>query len=342
MRTPASAIALTIGLAFTTFSATALGESDSPDNFYQGKTVDLLVGHSAGGGYDTYARTLARHIGKHIPGHPEVLVKNVTGAGSLVLMNQISNSLPADGTVFATVNQGMAFEPLFGNEQAQFEPTDVVWLGSLAKGTSLCVSNRDSEVKTWQDLQSKTLTVGASGAGASTNIYPRVMAELFDFNFNIVTGYPGGNDILLAMERGEVEGRCSWLLSSARTQRPGWIEDEKVNILFQMALEKHPDLEDVPLIMDLAETDKQKKVLRLFLARQLIARPYIMPPGVPEERVAILRRAMAATAEDPAFLEEARKQSLSIDFVSGEEAQDLIVETYEYPDEIVDVIKRAM
>lgn len=342
MRTSASAIVLTIGLAFTTFSVTVLGETDSPNDFYQGKTVELLVGHSAGGGYDTYARTLARHIGKHIPGRPEVLVKNVTGAGSLVLMNQISNSLPTDGTVFATVNQGMAFEPLFGNEQAKFEPTDIVWLGSLAKGTSLCVSNGDSPVKTWRDLRTKTLTVGASGAGASTNIYPRVMAELFDFNFNIVTGYPGGNDILLAMERGEVEGRCSWLLSSARTQRPGWIEEKKVNILFQMALEKHPDLQDVPLVMDLAETEKQKKVLRLFLARQLIARPYIMPPGVPEERVTLLRRAMAATAEDPEFLEEAARQSLSIDFVSGEEAQDLIVETYQYPEEIVAVIKRSM
>ena len=168
------------------------------------------------------------------------------------------------------------------------------------------------------------------------------MAELFDFIFNIVTGYPGGNDILLAMERGEVEGRCSWLLSSARTQKPGWIEDGEVNVLFQMALEKHPDLPDVPFVMDFAETDKQKKVLRLFLARQLIARPYVMPPGVPQERVAIMRKAMAETAIDPEFLEDAANQSLSIDFVTGEETQAIISETYAYPDEVIAVVKNAM
>ncbi|MEX0603559.1 MAG: tripartite tricarboxylate transporter substrate-binding protein [Marinobacter sp.] len=333
---------LTLSLTIFLWSASAIGQSENTDNFYAGKTIDLLIGHSPGGGYDAYARTLARHIGKHIPGNPDIVPKNVTGAGSLVLMNQVANTLPNDGTVFATVNQGMAFEPLLGNDQAKYRAADIVWLGSLSKGTSLCVSNKDAEVQSWQDLKSKTLTVGASGAGASTNIYPRVMAELFDFKFNIVTGYPGGNDILLAMERGEVEGRCSWLLSSARTQRPGWIEDRDVNVLFQMALEKHPDLPDVPLVMDFAETDKQTKVLRLFLARQLVARPYIMPPGVPEERVAIMRKAMADTAKDPEFLADAANQSLSIDFVTGEEAQAIVVETYEYPDDVVDVVKRAM
>jgi tripartite-type tricarboxylate transporter receptor subunit TctC len=333
---------LALVLTILLWSATALAQTKNTDDFYAGKTIDLLIGHSPGGGYDTYARTLARHIGKHIPGQPEVVPKNVTGAGSLVLMNQIANTLPNDGTVFATVNQGMAFEPLFGNDQAKYKAGDIVWLGSLSKGTSLCVSNKDAEVQTWQDLKSKTLTVGASGAGASTNIYPRVMAELFDFKFNIITGYPGGNDILLAMERGEVEGRCSWLLSSARTQKPGWIEDGEVNVLFQMALEKHPDLPDVPFVMDFAETDKQKKVLRLFLARQLIARPYVMPPGVPQERVAIMRKAMAETAIDPEFLEDAANQSLSIDFVTGEEAQAIISETYAYPDEVIAVVKNAM
>lgn len=333
---------LALVLAIPLWSASALGQTQENSNFYAGKTIDLLIGHSPGGGYDTYARTLARHMSKYIPGHPEIVPKNVTGAGSLVLMNQIANTLPNDGTVFATVNQGMAFEPLFGNEQAKYKATDIVWLGSLSKGTSLCVSNKDADVQTWQDLKSKTLTVGASGAGASTNIYPRVMAELFDFKFNIVTGYPGGNDILLAMERGEVEGRCSWLLSSARAQKPGWIEDRKVNVLFQMALEKHPDLPDVPLVMDFAETDKQTKVLKLFLARQLIARPYIMPPGVPQERVAIMRKAMAETAKDPDFLKDAANQGLSVDFVTGEEAQELVEETYQYPDEIVDVVKNAL
>lgn len=179
----------------------------------------------------------------------------------------------------------MAFEPLFGNDQAKFNATDIVWLGRLAKGASLCVSSEDADVQTFEDLKPRRSTwdtVGASDAGASTNVYPQIMSAMFDFKFNVVTGYPGGNDIMLAMERSEVEGRCSWLLSSAKTQRPGWVEDRKVNVLFQMALEKHPDLPDMPPYDGFAKTNKQKREFEPFLDRQLIARPYITPPSFPK------------------------------------------------------------
>jgi tripartite-type tricarboxylate transporter receptor subunit TctC len=313
----------------------------SPAEFYKGKTVELLVGYSAGGGYDTYARTLGRHIGKHIPGNPTVVVKNVPGAGSLVLMNQLANTLPKDGTVFGTVSRGIAFDPLFGNQQAHFKPTEANWLGSLNNETSLCAAWHDSEVKEWQDLRDTQMTVGSTGAGADTNLFPRVLSDLLGFKLTPIAGYPGGNDVLLAMERGEVDGRCGWSWSSAKSGRPDWFEENKVNLLFQMTLKKHPDLPDVPLVTEFADTEKEMQVLRLLFARQVMGRPFVAPPGVPADRLKVLRQAMADTAKDPAFLEDAGNQNLGISYVDGEEIQDIVVEAYQYPDEIVNVIKNA-
>lgn len=318
------------------------------DNFYEGKTVTLMVGYSAGGGYDTYGRTLARHIGKHIPGNPDVVVKNVPGAGSLVLTNQVANTVERDGTVFATIGRGMAFEPLFGSEQAQFEPGELNWIGSLNNETSICVSWHESGIDTWQDLKEKTMTVGGTGAGADTDLFPRVLADIFGFKLNVISGYPGGNDILLAMERGEVMGRCGWSWSSAKSRRADWFADltdgsdeDQVNILFQMSLKKHSDLPDVPLVTEFAETRKQRQVLNLLFARQVMGRPYVAPPGVPAERIAILREAMAKTAEDPEFLEDARNQALGINFVGGEEVQSIVLEAYESPKEVIDLVMNA-
>lgn len=312
-----------------------------PADFYKDRTVELLIGYSAGGGYDMYARTLARHIGKHIPGNPNVVVKNVPGAGSLVLMNQLAHILPKDGTVFGTVSRGVAFDPLFGNKQARFNPVEANWLGSLNNETSLCASWHDSDVKKWQDLRNTNLTVGSTGAGADTNLFPRVLSDLLGFKLTPIAGYPGGNDVLLAMERGEVGGRCGWSWSSAISGRPDWFEDNKVNLLFQMSLKKHPDLPDVPLVTELAESKKEMQVLRLLFARQVMGRPFVAPPGVPADRLKVLREAMAATAKDPEFLKDAANQDLEITFVDGEEIQEIVAEAYDYPEDVVNVIKNA-
>lgn len=329
------------------FISSAQAQDEGP--FYEGKTISFRSGHSAGGGYDTYTRTLARHLGKHIPGNPNVVVQNQPGAGSLVLTNQVANTLPQDGTVIASVARGMAFEPLFGNEQAQFKPGEMNWLGSLNNETSLCVAWHESEVKEWQDLKTTPLSVGSTGAGADTNLFPKVLNELFDFKFNIISGYPGGNDVMLAMERGELEGRCGWSWSSAKSTRGDWIaqlnddmEQGKINILFQMSLKKHTDLPDVPLVTEFAETEKERQVLNLLFARQVMGRPIVAPPNVPEERIAMLRDAIAKTVEDPEFLEDAENQSLGINFVAGEEIQNIVQEAYEYPDDVIEVIKNAM
>jgi tripartite-type tricarboxylate transporter receptor subunit TctC len=332
--------------AFTT--AQAQGKQSDVANFYKGKTVQLMVGYSPGGGYDTYARTLARHLGNHIPGNPTVVVKNVPGAGSLVLTNQLAQALPKDGTVIGTIARGMAFEPLFGNEQARFKPADLNWLGSLNDEVSTCVARKDSGIENVQDLKKKTLTVGGTGAGADTDTFPKVLDEVLGLNFNVIPGYPGGNDVLMAIERGEVQGRCGWSWSSAKSNKPEWFaeggkvtKESPVNLLLQMSLNKHPDLPDVPLVMDLAETEKQKQVLKLLFSRQTMGRPYVAPPGVPEARLTALRRAMEATAKDPAFLEDAKKQNLEITFVNGEEIQEIVKEAQDYPKDVIDVIKRS-
>lgn len=257
---------------------------DNSDSFYEGKTLSLMVGYSAGGGYDTYSRTLARHLGKHIPGNPEVVPQNAPGAGSLVLTNQIANTAKKDGTVIGMIGRGMAFEPLFGNEQAQFKPGEMNWIGSLNNETSICVSWHDSGIEKWQDLKEEEMTVGGTGSGADTDLFPRVLGDVFGFKLNVISGYPGGNDILLAMERGEVEGRCGWSWSSAKSRRPDWfaqlnegMEEGKVNLLFQMSLKKHTDLPDVPLVTEFAETEEERQVLNLLFARQVMGRPIVAP-----------------------------------------------------------------
>lgn len=313
----------------------------SVENFYRNNTVQILVGYSAGGGYDTYARTLARHIGRHLPGNPNVVVRNVPGAGSMVLTNQIANTLPQDGTVFGTVARGIAFEPLFGNEQAQFDAQTMNWLGSLNNEAGLCAAWHTSNVSQWQDLLTQTLVVGGTGAGADTDTFPRVLAEVMDFQFSVVSGYPGSNDVNLAMERNEVQGHCSGGWSGVKSTWEPWIAQGLLNPLFQLSLSSHPDLADVPLITDLTQTPEQAQVINLLFARQVMGRPFVAPPNVPADRLAALTAALAATAEDAAFLEDARNQGLDINFVSGQDIQAAIQTSYQASPELVNIIVEA-
>lgn len=333
---------LSAGATVVSIPAVSASTQEQAD-FYEGRTVQLMIGYSAGGGYDAYGRTLARHLGKHIPGNPGVVVKNVPGAGSLVLMNQIANTLPNNGTVIGAVNSGMPFEPLFGNDQAKFDVNEVSWLGNLSVVTSVGVVRKDSGIEKWQDLKTQEATVGATGAGSNTNTIPRVLAELFDLKLTVVSGYPGSNDVKLAMERGEVDGLGSAFLSTIKAKNPEWLKDDSdVNFLFQLGRERHPDLPNVPLVSDMAETDEERQAVALLGARLVMGRPYVAPPGIDPERLATLRKALKETASDPAFLADARKQGLNIDFVGGQEMQAFFKKVYEYPDSIVQLVKDAM
>jgi tripartite-type tricarboxylate transporter receptor subunit TctC len=324
------------------FSSANASQSEAAD-FYKGKTVQVLIGYGAGGGYDTYGRTLARHLGKHIPGNPTVIVKNVPGAGSLVLMNQIANSLPSDGTLIGVVNSGMPFEPLFGNDKAKFDVSSLNWLGSLASEVTVGVATKKSGISSWDDLKTKKMTVGATGAGSNTNFIPRVLSDTFDLNMQVIPGYTSSNDIILAMSRGEVEGMGSRFMSSLKSSTPQWLEkDSDVNILYQLGgRNKHPDLPNVPKVSDLAKTDKQRQIVNLLSARLVVGRPLVAPPGVPAERHAVLEKAIADTVADPEFLADAKKQSLDIDYMSGQEMKEFFREVYQTPKEVVEQVQKA-
>ena len=306
----------------------AMASAQTPAEFYKGKTVDLMVGYSAGGGYDVYARMIARYIGKHIPGNPTVIVKNLDGAGSLRLANALYNSLPKDGTVFGTVARGAAFDPLLGNKAAQFDASKFSWVGSANDEVSVCVAWNTSGVTKIEDTFEKELVVGGTGPSADTDQFPRIVNGVLGTKMKIVTGYPGGNDVSLAMERGEVQGRCGWSWSSVISTRKDWYDTKKINVLVQMSLQKHPDLPNVPLILDLAKTPEQKQILTLVFARQALGRPYVAPPGVPADRLEALRKAFMDTMKDPEFRAEADKAQLEITPISGEAIQKIVVDAY--------------
>jgi tripartite-type tricarboxylate transporter receptor subunit TctC len=334
---------LVLSAAMVLGASLAVAQDETPEQFYSGKTVQLMVGYSAGGGYDLYARTVARHLGKHIPGNPNIIVRNVPGAGSLVLMNQLANTLPSDGSVIGSINSGMPFEPLFGNDKAQFDIETMNWIGNVLVATTVGVIHERAGVDTWQDLKTQSVTMGSTGAGSNTNIVPRIMAKIFDLQIDVIAGYPGANDIVLAMERGEVDGLGSRFMSSLKASTPEWLEpDSKIKILYQIARKKHPDLPNVPLVSEMAETDVQRQAANLLGARLVMGRPYVAPPGVPADRLAALRKALKDTSQDPEFLADAENQSLAIEYANHEEMLDFYREVYEAPREVIEFVESAV
>src|SRR5262245_48025145 len=322
---------LALATAAFALAATSLAQAQQPD-FYKGKNIDLMIGYSVGGGYDVYARLIARHLGKHIPGNPTVTPKNMEGDGSLRLANWIYNVGPKDGTMFGTIGRGTGFDPLLGHRTAQFEGPKFNWIGSANDEVSVCVVwNGRTKITKFEDLLTNQLNVGGTGAAADTDQFPRIINGALGTRMKIVTGYPGGNDVNLALERGEVDGRCGWSWSSVKSTRGSWLTDKKITILMQLSLAKHPDLPDVPLITDLAKNDEQRAILKLIFARQALGRPYLAPPGVPAERVAILRKAFMDTMSDKDFLAEGDKTQLEITPVDGEAIQNLVGEIYRTP-----------
>ena len=305
--------------------------AQSPAEFYKGKTLDLYIGTSVGGGYDAYARILSRHMGKHIPGGPTIAPKNMTGGGGIRLANFLYNAAPKDGMAFATFNRGIAFEPLLGNKSAQFEAAKFNWIGSTNDEVSVCVAWHTTGIASWEELKTKELIVGASGTGADTYQFPKIANGVLGTKFKITTGYPGGNDIDLAMERGEVQGRCGWSWTSVKATHRPWLDQKSINILFQMGLSKHPDLPNVPLIVDLARNDEERAIFKLIFGRQVMAWPFATPPGVPADRVAVLRKAFTETVADKDFLADAAKAGFEIRPVSGADIQKLVEEIYATP-----------
>ncbi len=338
-RTPALAVRILL-LALLTTGASAA--ADEVSDFYAGKQVRLLIGYSAGGGYDTYARLLSRHLGKHIPGNPTVVPQNMPGAGSLRMANFLYNVAPKDGTVIGTFGRGIAMEPLLSGVGTQFDARKFSWLGSLNNEVSLCVAWHESGVKTMQDLQTQELIVGGTGSGSDTVIFPIVVRNLLGADIRLISGYPGGNDVLLAMERGEVDGRCGWSYSSLSSTRGDWLEQGRITILTQLALAKHPDLSGYPIITDFADSENELEAMEIIFSRQVMGRPYLAPPGIPAERLQALRRALDSVARDPEFLSDAGQLQLEVNPVSGEDVDALLARIYGASDAAIELAASAI
>jgi tripartite-type tricarboxylate transporter receptor subunit TctC len=341
MRRPRHPIVCAITAGLLLLGATHLAAAQSPADFYKNRNIDEYIGYSTGGAYDFYARVIGRHMGAHLPGNPTLIPRNMEGAGSLRLANWLYRVAPQDGSAFATIGRGIAFDPLLIGKGDQFDAQKFNWLGSANNEVSVCVALKDSGITKFEDLFSKELTVGGTGTSADTDQFPRVLNNVLGTHFKIVEGYPGGNDVVLAMERGEVSGRCGWSWSSVKSTHKSWIDDKKMIVLVQLSLNKHPELPDVPSVLDFAKTDEQRAILKMVFARQVMGRPYVAPPNVPAERLAMLRSAFMATMTDKDFIAEADKTELEVNPVSGEEVEKLVKDIYATPADIVAKAKEA-
>jgi len=316
--------------------------ADPVADFYRGRSINLYVGYTAGGGYDTYARVLAQHMGQYIPGNPRILPQDMPGAGSLRAANFLYNAAPRDGTAIATIGRGLAMEPLIGSSPTNFDARKFLWLGSGSDEVSICGTWHTSPVRTWQDMQTIPFKVAGEGSGSDPDIFASMLKRVFGVKLRIVTGYPGSAEMALAVERGEVEGRCGWSLTSIRQMRPDWLPTKQFRPIVQLALKRSPDLGDLPTFSDYATTESQRQILKLVLSRQSMARPFVAPPGLPADRAEALRKAFDRTMTDQAFIDEARARALEVNPVSGAEIERLVAEIYQTPPEIVALAKAAV
>ena len=305
------------------------------EDFYKGKTVEILVGFGPGGGYDTYARALGQFLPKHLPGQPTVVVKNMPGAGSLTLVNYLINIAPKDGTSFGTFDQSLVLAPLFGGEAAKFDASKLSWIGSIAKGNTVCITWHTSAVKTWDDLRKHKAVFGGTGREDVRYTHAAMLKNMFGADLKIVTGYKGSSDLRIAMERGEIDGTCGDSWTSLKSTASDWVREKKINILAQFALDTHPEIREVPLLTEKAGSEQDKAALRLLFAAQVAGRPFAAGPGVPPERLQVLRAAFDATMKDPEFLAFTEKAKLEVDPVGGREIEALVREVYQTPPDVV-------
>ncbi|MBO0752335.1 MAG: hypothetical protein J2P53_09495 [Bradyrhizobiaceae bacterium] len=317
-----------------------LGTPVAAADFYQGRTINLFIGHSAGGGYDLYARVLARYLGRHIPGNPAVVPVNMPGAGSLRAANYLYTAAPKDGTAIATFSRGMAIMPLLGS--AQFDGRRFTWLGSITTDVSVCVAWATTGIRSFDDLSSRQFVAGGEAAGSDPNYFALMFKNLLGARIKLVSGYPGTNDITLAMERGEVDGLCGISWSTVKSRHADWIASNKINVLVQAGFEKVPDLPEVPLAADLVKGTQERQILRLLLTSHVMARPFAAPPEIPADRKDILRKAFDETMNDPEFRAEALRLQLDVNPITGASIDTHLQEVYATPRDVVDRAAKAV
>ena len=332
-------------LRIASLAAAVLSLSAAPasaQDFYKGKQIFWILSAGEGGGYSSYARAFAPFFEKAIPGSPNIVIQNMPGAGGIRAMMHLANVAPKDGTTIGMVHSSVPFAPLYGTKGANFDPRQMNWIGSISRATAICVAWHSSGVREWKDLFEKEYIVGGTGAGSQMETLPALLNKLYGTKIKIVSGYKGGNDVYLAMERGEVSGRCGGLISSIRSTRPDWFPQKKVFVPVAIGLERSPHLPDVPAVVEIVPDERRKQILQLVLAPQEMDRPILAPPGVPADRVEILRKAFHAAMNDKGFIAEAEKQQIEIDEVSGEKVAQIVRNAFALPADIVSAAKEAM
>jgi tripartite-type tricarboxylate transporter receptor subunit TctC len=332
------AVVTGLGAVIAANSATA----DAVADFYKGKQISWILSAGEGGGYSSYARAFAPYLSAYLPGKPTIVVQNMPGGGGIRAMNHLYSVAPKDGTTIGLVHSSVPFAPLYGIGGAQFDPREMNWIGSIATASSMCVAWHGSGIKSWQDLFDKEFIVGGTGAGSRMETLPKMVNDLFGTKIKIISGYKGGNEVFLAMERGEVHGRCGGLVSSINSTRPDWFPQKKVLVPMTIAIERNPLFPDVPAIIEYAKEERTKQILQLVLTPQEMDRPLLTPPGVPAERVAALRAAFHAAINDPGFIAEAKKQGLEVNEVSGEKVAALVKGAFAMPKDIISAANQAM
>jgi tripartite-type tricarboxylate transporter receptor subunit TctC len=321
-------------------TAAPSGAEPSVAEFYKDKKLRMLVGYGIGTGNDLYMRLLARHIGRHIPGQPTIMPENMPGAGSMVMMNYLYNVAPRNGTAIGVPSRNLALEPLLGNEQARYDALKFVWLGSLTREVSTCITWHTSGVRTIEDAKRREVTVGATGAPADSNIFPKLLNAFLDTRFKTVLGYPDSAAVGLAMERRELDGYCSFTWSAIKSARPQWLAEKKIDFLLQLSLTPHPELAGVPLAIDLAKDAASRQVFALAFGTQKMGRPVALPPDVPADRAQALRKAFDETMTDPEFIDDARRGALELDEpISGKEVTEILEQIYATPKPLIERFK---
>lgn len=320
----------------------AQAQTESVADFYQGKRITMGVGSEPGGGYDAYARIVTRHMGRLIPGNPSFIVQNMPGGGGLRVTNHLYNVAPKDGTAMATIQRGLLTSPLLEGRklQLQYDPMKFNWIGSLNSETGLIVVWSEAPHKTMEDLFKTELLVGSSSP--STDFLPLFLNNILNTKFKIIPGYKSSTDAYLAMERGELQGRVSTGWAGDKDVLEPWMKTNKVRFLAQMAMTKSPDFPDLPLILDYARTPRDRQVMELILAAQHWGRPFVMPPDVPRDRVAAVRKAFVDMTKDEQFLVESKKLRMDLDVVTGEEIDTILKRVYSTPEEIVETARKAI
>jgi len=314
----------------------------SAAEFYKGKTINIVVGTTPGGTNDFVARTLGNHMMKYIPGNPRFLIRIMPGAGSIRSVNYLANVAPQDGTYIGTLIRGVVLGPLFRIHGVNFDPSKFHWLGSVNQVTQIAVVWHTAGVNSIDDIKKKEVIAGGTGPSTGMSQFPALVNAVLGTKFKVIYGYPGGNQVNLALERGEVQARLGWTLKSAFSEKPHWFKEGKVKIVLQMGTKKNPELKDVPWLNDLVKNKDDLRAVELLSSQNLLGRPYFAPPGVPVDRAKVLRVAFEKTMRDKGFIKDANKRLIPVDPVSAKEIEDLITKVYATPKPIVDRLIAAL